>query len=378
MNHVVQYLSHNSMKNVFNLFRGIVRKYFRFIHKLRVSAVRHWKRSLIILAVIIVIIFGYRLTNKQPQGIISTNAVTKTLVTTFSANGQVKAGKAADLKFLIPSKVAWIGVGIGDQVVKGQIVASLDQRELVLALKKSLLKYQTDRWDFETTRNDTYKDLALNDIIKREKEKSQFGLDNSVIDVEIRDLALKNSQLVSPIKGTVIETNDLVSGMNLTGADSENKFIRIVDLDSLYFDSKIDEVDYAKVHVGQQVSVVLDAFPETVCRGKVTFIYREGKETTGGVITIPVEVKFTECPLDLATGLNGQAEFETKSVENALVIPKKYLVMQNNRQFVWIQTGQSENDRLLKPVTVGDSTATEVQITSGLYDGQTVLLIPSN
>ncbi len=326
--------------------------------------------------VILGLFFGYKLVTKQPEGITTAQVVRKTLVETVSANGQVKAHKAVDLKFNLPSKVVWVGVKEGDEVRAWQGVAALDQRQLQKDLETALSQYMAARWDFDTMHLDTYKDQIITDVIKRELDKSQFNMDRSVLNVEIKDIVLKEAVLVSPIKGTVVDTNDLVAGENLTAGDLGSRFIRVVDWGSLYFGTDVDEVDYKKVKMGQEAEVTLDAFPGESCSGKVVLIGKEGKETTGGVVTIPVEVELQNCDWDLALGLNGEANLVLGKTENALVIPKKYLVNKDGQEMVWVQTGQSERQRRMQAVQVGKTTSTEAEVVEGLTEGQTLVYVP--
>jgi multidrug efflux pump subunit AcrA (membrane-fusion protein) len=169
-----------------------------------------------------------------------------------------------------------------------------------------------------------------------------------------------------------------MAGMNLSGSDVELKFIRIVTPDSLYFEAKIDEVDYSKVKLNQEVIVNVDAYPGKNCSGKVSFVGRDGQETTGGVVTIPAEITFTECNLEYAVGLNGQAHFVLSKLDNVLVIPKKYIVNKEGKDFVWKQTGSSTKSRKLTPIKVGTTTSVDAEVLEGLSEGDLVIFIPQN
>jgi len=82
-------------------------------------------------------------------------------------------------------------------------------------LEQELLDYMNERWDHEKTTEEDYKDQALTEIIRIAKEKAQFDLDRTVLDVEIQNIALKYSTLISPIEGIVTKTDFPQAGVNV-------------------------------------------------------------------------------------------------------------------------------------------------------------------
>lgn len=337
------------------------------------------KRRYIILVIIALAIggFAYRHTVTPPSGMTTVKAERRTLAREYTVNGVITAKKKADLKFNLPGKLVWLSVQKGDTVKAYQAVASLDQRLLQKDLANSLSLYMTTRYDFDTTQKDTYEGKVLTDVIRRELGKSQFALDRSVIAVEAADIARREAVLVTPIAGTVVSTNDLVPGINLSGADLEKKTIRVADLTTLYFDARVDEVDYSKVETGQEAAVTLDAYPDTPCIGKVRHVGTEGVESTGGVVTIPLEISLDGCPHTLALGLNGEARIVISRSDNVITIPKKYVTSRDGATYVTVQTGDSFRTREEKKVTIGASSVTDVEITGGVEEGATLLYIPS-
>ncbi|HUW22164.1 MAG TPA: efflux RND transporter periplasmic adaptor subunit [Candidatus Bathyarchaeia archaeon] len=313
------------------------------------------------------------------KNVIRTDLVKReVLQETVSANGQIEARNKANLHFPTSSKVTWIGVTAGQEVKKWQGIAAVDRRQLEKALRQKLLDYSTTRWDFEQTQ-DKYKvagrslsDITLTPEEKRILEKSQFGLDRAVLDVEIADIAAREAVLVSPMNGTVVAVENLVVGENLTPTSLTTSYVRIVDFSSLYFKAKVDEVDYAKIQIGQAVKVSLDAFSEKEVSGKVVFIGKEGVESSAGVMSIPVEISLEKTEEPLITGLNGEAKFAVSQKADVLVIPREFLIFEGDKNFVYV----SENGRLQKRyLQTGLKTATQVEIVEGLQEGETVALL---
>ena len=61
--------------------------------------------------------------------------------------------------------------------------------------------------------------------------------------------------------------------------------------------------------------------------------------------------------------------------ENVLVIPKKYLVRQDEKEWVWVQTGTSVRQRKLMEVKTGMTTSTEIEILEGIQEGDTLVAV---
>lgn len=340
---------------------------------------RKWYATLLVLIIFSVIY----ITSRQNGDEMRTVKVKRQDITeSVNASGNVRAKDYAELRFNTPSKVVWLGVEKGDQVKKWQSIASLDRRILEKNLQVKLLSHKSSVVDFEETQ-DNYDvqgwslDHILNndDVTEEEKrilEKSQFGLDRSDLEVEIADIALKEAVLVSPISGTVISTGGLVEGENLTATNLAIKTIKVADLSTLYFVAQIDEVDLGKVQIGQKVEIQIDAFPGESLEGTVSFIDKEGEKTLSGGVTIPVEITFANVDERLAIGLTGDADFIVAKKENVLSIPREFIKHDQEKTYVKIM----ENGKpVTREVTTGLSTISQIEITSGMEEGQEVVLV---
>lgn len=333
-----------------------------------------------ILGVIVFLLLFFFATRslRQPQGIETLTVEKKTIKTTISANGQVKADSYAEVKFSYPGEVSWIGVGSGDTVSVGQALARQKSISLYANYKMAKNNYRDAEANADSVLDSVQGHETDESFAQRaQRTKAQVTRDNAWEQIVAAQDALGDATIYSPIAGTVIDTGGLTEGVNLTAGDIAGNFIKVADLSTLYFEAKVDELDYKDIFVNQEVDIVIDAYPEEECHGSVSEIHEEGEEETGGVIIIPVTVSFDYCFLDLLTGFNGEAEFVKDKKIKAIVIPKKYLVEKDGRNFVWLQKGDNSRNREMVPVELGIETTSEVEIVSGLKEGDRVLYIPS-
>lgn len=292
---------------------------------------------------------------------------------TVSASGNIQSNTVSVLKFQTSGLMTYVGVKVGDIVKKGQLIASLDQRELQKTLKKKLEDYMTDRWTFEEDRTITYKDKALTDTIQRALDKNQFSLDKTVLDVEIADIALKFANLYSPIEGVVTAIDAPSPGVNVTAATAT---FTVTDYNDIVFSIDVDETDIGQVEVGQLADIKLDAYENQVFPGVISKIGFSSTTTTSGGTAFPVEVKFPDnSDLRFKVGMNGDAEIITKVINNTLYVPTDYVF--DDAKGKYLNVLLSENQIVKKYVDTGIETDSDTEILSGVKEKDTVV-IPSS
>ena len=88
----------------------------------------------------------------------------------------------------------------------------------------------------------------------------------------------------------------------------------------------VDEVDIVQIENQMEVILNLDAYKGVVFTGKVSKIYPKKDERNQ---TFKVEAIFNEAPKKLYPGLSGEANIIIAKKQNALTIPKEYLIEDN-------------------------------------------------
>lgn len=296
------------------------------------------------------------------------------LTQTVDVSGEVKAENQATLKFQTSGKLAWVGVKKGDQVKKGQVLATLDKRELEKKLQKEIYDYLSERWDFEQTHDDyntqglPLEKSILSDAAKRILEKSQFDLNQTVLDLEIAALANELAVLTTPIAGIVTQVDSPLAGVNITPATAN--FV-VTDPTKMYFETDIDEADISKIQIGQKVLVVLDAFPDEEFESQVLSLDFAAVATKGGGTAFPAKISLPQNEnLKFKIGLNGDAQIIVAEKNDLLYIPAEAIIEKDGQTFVEII-----DQKKLKeiPVETGLATDTQTEILSGLDPSQKVV-----
>jgi hypothetical protein len=218
------------------------------------------RKKMIIILIIIgsFIFFNVKKSKNNSKGI-TTTVQSKNLQEKIYLSGSLNASSKAKVSFISDSKITWIGAKEGDEVKKFQGLAKQDTSEVEKSLKLSLNSYLSTRWDFDkTTQDNKYLDQADKTMARDMKllvDKAQLSLDDSVIDVDLKNMAIKKSYLSSPIKGIVTKAPTSQTG-SYPNADD---YFEIVDPVTEYIFAMVGQQDVIKLKVGQKAKITLDS-----------------------------------------------------------------------------------------------------------------------
>ena len=332
--------------------------------------IRITKKRLIIAAVIIMVGgFGYFKTRPKPVVLKFVSVNRDTIRQTLIVSGSVEAKETVQLHFLTSGKVAALNVKEGDLVTKGQTLVALDVADLKKNLQKDLNDYLTARTNFDQ-QNDDAKQTLWTDTIKRLVNKQQYSLDNTVLDVELSDIALKNSYLVAPIGGIVTSIPVMTTGVQITATQN----FEIVNPATLLFSAEVDEVDIGLIKKGLPATIFLDAYNngETLSGMLEYLAFKSQTSTrTSGATIFKIEIPLPGVDVNrYRLGMNGTADIELAKHENALVVPLEAVEYEEDQAFVRVKTTKEPEKR---NVTTGIESETHVEIQSGLTEGEEVV-----
>ena len=117
----------------------------------------------------------------------------------------------------------------------------------------------------------------------------------------------------------------------------------------------VDEVDIVKISKGQKTLITLDAYNSQVFTGKVSKIFPKKDERNQ---TFTVEAVFDAPPTTLYPGLSGEANIIISKKENALTIPKDYI----------IDGDKIKTDAGITPIKIGIQSMEFVEVLSGIEE----------
>lgn len=329
------------------------------------------KRIIVILIVIALVVgFGIYRSRKNPVSIETSQVQEGNLNDTITASARVESGTTANLTFLTSGKISWVGVKEGDVVRAGQGIASLDKKDLELQLRKLLNNFEREFTDFDDS-NYNVRDEVLTDEVRRIKKRAQIDLNQTVLDVEIQNSAMKLSSLVSPINGVITEASPSVAGINVTPATSK---FTVVDPKSVYLRADVNEVDITKIKVGQRVLIKLDAYSSEEIESTVKSIGFQSTQTSTGGTAFIVKVGLPQSSdLKFKLGMKADVEFVIQEKNNILLVPSTSIVTDKNKSFVWaVVDGKAKKFE----VQTGISSIDQTEVKSGISKNETIISSP--
>ena len=280
-----------------------------------------------------------------------------------TATGIIRSQSEANLKFQTSGKVAYISAKQGDYVKKGQLIARLDTADLQKRLKADLNLYFKERLDFEDVK-DSQPGGPASEELKRIAQRAQADLDNSVIDVELRDLAIKYSNLYSPIEGYITQNPQVLLGSNVLATET---IAAVADLNNLEFIAEIDEVDIGQIKENQTAIISLDAFADRQIEANVKTISKKAIVTSTQSTVFEVIFDLPKGQ-DFLLGMNGTIEVQIEKKDDVLSIPPQALI---DEKHVWVK---EDNTYFEKEVATGLESDEHVEIISGIGGGEEVVI----
>jgi len=153
---------------------------------------------------------------------------------------------------------------------------------------------------------------------------------------------------------------------NSTSSSQANGAIMtIVDKDSLKVKVAVDELDIAKIQVGQKAEIRFDAVNGKVYEGKVEAMPQTGT-TTNGVTTYDVVVSIDNAA-EIKIGMSANVNILVDSKANTLAIPADALIQKDGKKYV-----MDGNNNLIE-VKTGIENENYIEILDGVTDGEKLI-----
>ncbi len=168
--------------------------------------------------------------------------------------------------------------------------------------------------------------------------------------------------IYSPFSGVVIEKMVQQGQYVNTG----EMLFNIADLSRVWVELELYENEFPNIHVGQQVEIRSQSFPEKVFTGRVAFIYPFLDPKTR---TIKARVELANPGLKLKPEMFVNAIIRVP-LESTIVVPLSAVIDSGKRQVVWVESSPGMFEP--RDVQVGQKNTDNIQILSGINPGDKV------
>lgn len=323
----------------------------------------------------------------------------------LNASGYVTARRRATVSSKITGKVIEIHVEEGMAVTEGQVLARLDSSAARAALALAEAQAESARHALHESEVrlaqarltlGRYNDLLKDGIItKAEVDQAKSEVDaitariaalgeqvkvaEQQINVEKTDLA--NTVIRAPFSGIAVtkdaQPGEMVSPVSAGGGFTRTGICTIVDMASLEIDVDVNESYINRVKPGQQVSAVLDAYPDWQIPSHVITVVPTADRQKA---TVQVRIAFEQLDPRLLPDMGIKVTFlrepgsqDTATVQPTTLTPKASVVSENGQSFVFLVGGETVEKRAVR---VGGTDGDRLEVLAGLHAGDRVVVAP--
>ena len=291
-----------------------------------------------------------------------------------------------EVRVKVGGTVADLKVAEGARVTRDTVVAQLANESLLyqLALAENDLLVQQQSLD---ALRDPASDPDTNVASLRQK------VDQAVLTLSTRQEDVDNLTVTAPVSGTI---SALAATVGDRVSVNQNLF-RVADYNLMQVVITVDELDIARVKPGARASITLDALPGATYQGQVLKVNPEGifrNEIANFEVTVSVANA-----TGLLAGMNSNVEILVEEKSGVLWVPAQAVRVAQGRAtvrtcepapvpegaaaqrgravgaVVAARAGQCDPEKQpqMVEVQIGARTGTQVEIVSGLAEGQLVV-----
>ncbi|MRR09511.1 efflux RND transporter periplasmic adaptor subunit [bacterium] len=347
-----------------------------------------------------------------------------TIVSTVSAPGNVKAETEVKLSAYVMGKITRLPVKEGDRVRKGQVLVQIDPANYAAQVKQArasldLAQASMSQSELVFKRNQELFDKGLLSQEGYEQVSTDYRLNRARLTQA--EAALDQAQdnldkttIVSPINGTVVALNVEVGEVVVTGTmnNAGSVIMTVADMSQMEVESQVDESDVRDIALGQPAEVEVDAIPNRVFKGEVSevgnaAVSSASSSSSAASVNYTVRIRILDSSADLKSGMSANVEITTANKKDVLVVPIQSVVMrkveserksgekkgkrsgaiamaddsqgggrrakEKDQEAVYVLSGGRAQ---ITPVTIGASDQENIEVVSGLSEGQQVIKGP--
>jgi RND family efflux transporter MFP subunit len=313
-----------------------------------------------------------------------------TLEQTITATGSVEARRKVLVTAEPGARIAALYFNEQDIVVHGQVLAKVDDIELVThrrQIEAALNLAKTNLAEAGAALERTRSLYEKGYIARQEVDASQLQVDlyrTQLVDkqaaIQLLKAKIDQTLIRAPVSGAVtrklVEVGGVVSdgtrGPTVTaGGQLQPKIIaEIAHLDALEFHADVDQTDIGLLTRRQRAIMALDAFPDMRFQGSVEEITLSNVEEVSGRVRYKVRVAMEKADVPLRLGMTGTADFILARKENTLTLPSSVVVEREGETFVFVVEDSKAWQRSLR---IGLRNEELVEVVSGLQAGEQVI-----
>ncbi len=322
--------------------------------------------------------------------------------------GKVQPREKVEIKSKVAGQVERVFVEEGEMVKKGQLLLRIDATDFRRDNAQAQANVAKAQADIAMAKNAL--EFAQLNLDRRRKGLegrgvAQIDVDTALSDVKSKQVALQTAevqlsgakvalgasedrlhytQISSPMDGTVIARGIEPGEVVVPGSQAtfEGKpLLTVADLSVLIVKTDLNQIDVARVKLGQPVTLTLDALPGKKYEAKVTKVAPASTTPKGKDVDVfPVEATLVKADAEIKPGMTADVRIHIETKPNVLSLPIEGVVKEVGKSYVTkvvqLPKGGQSTEKI--EVQVGARNDREIEIVSGVPEGETILIKPAS
>ncbi|MGH9702726.1 MAG: efflux RND transporter periplasmic adaptor subunit [Candidatus Acidiferrales bacterium] len=350
------------------------------------------------------IVFAFRTSKPVVEVAAARGTSTARAATLLNASGYVTPRRRATIAAKITGRVVAVNFDEGMHVREGFILATLDESDARRALESAVADRNASQSaiaDLQVQVKFAELELQRAQQLQAQGVQSQEGLDTArtsadslrakinlaksqvaAADARINEAqqAVDNCVIRAPFDGIVVskdaQPGEMVSPISAGGGFTRTGIATLVDMQSLEVEVDVNEAYIARVHTGQNVNSVLDAYPDWQIPSHVRTVIPTADRQKA---TVKVRISFNKLDPRILPDMGVKVSFledEPKADKKAAgspaqtVIPGIAVRKEDGKSYVFlVKEGRAER----RAVTLGETRGQDVEILAGISQGDSVI-----
>lgn len=280
---------------------------------------------------------------------------------TYEATTTISSDADAPVLAKVPGDVVELFVEEGETVVAGDVLAQLDGERLRLEMLSAKANLDQVRGEYER-----YKDLAARGLVSESMfDGLKYDLEALEATFELAKLNYDYSNIRAPIDG-IVASREIKLGQTV---DVNDVVFRITDTSELLAYLQIPQAELAKFSAGHTATLSVDARPNTVYIASIERISPTIDVRNG---TFRATAFIDNRAGELAPGMFARFTIAYEKHTDALVIPRRALVEEDDRTAVYVVIDGSVTRRA---VEIGIESGGLVEILDGLEGDESIVVV---
>ncbi|SHM95257.1 efflux RND transporter periplasmic adaptor subunit [Chitinophaga sp. CF418] len=278
-----------------------------------------------------------------------------------SVSGNIEGNTTVKLGFMVGGKINYISNNEGDNISKGQLIASLDPTSYSIA--KGLADVQV------STATDEFNRLKIlherGSLSESDFSKIGFNLQQAKLQQQLQQKNLSDTRLYSPVSGVLLKRQAEVGEIVSVGLPL---FI-VSDIRTVKVLAYVPEGELHEIKIGQTANINISSLDRTFT-GKVMEV-GSAADATSRAFTIKIAI---ENPgLIIRPGMIAEARIATNSNKQVILLPAESIQQDvANQSFVFV-VDRSQNKAFRRRVSLGSMVNNKIEIVSGLSENELVV-----